>query len=606
LENILNLLKKKLKITFKKIFKVIYFFYIMKKGILIFIIILTLPYVLSLSVSLSSPVVEESDVTLKCTVTDSGSEGITQLDLYNDISGTYSLNQTNTSAVSSGSEFSFEKIIGLSDATYNWNCHATNSSSDIFTASSNSSFTISSSNNAPGIEAIGAITINEDTPFSIILSNNISDDSTSDTNLKFTYTNGNPSIVDVSIDNSTNNLSFSPILNKNGESSINVIVWDSELAQNSSSFTLTITPINDEPTNKTSEIEDQSWFKNRNREINLKDYFIDPDGDSLTYSASQPSKINIIIDNSTGEATLTPNKDYVGNQTTTFTAYDSNFSSFTSNTINLIVKDVTGLNNAPTIDTKTPSSLTLELKPGEEQLFSITKSDIEGDTLTVRWYLGSQLVSEENSYKFSSNNLGTYTIEVVVSDGTLTDSVEWLVSTREEFDQNETNFTVTTTKKAVCGNNVVDAGESCSSCPQDVTCNKGEVCIKNRCTSEKKSNTTIIIIVVSIIVLIGIATAFYLYKKKQQDLGLEDEDKKTPKKELAPAADLEDFYKEPKQQPKVALKKPRSHRKVNKALIRTFIRESLKRGHSKEKIKSNLLKTGWKEQEVDLELNKLK
>ena len=580
----------------------------MKKWIFVLItIILTLPYVLSLSVTLSSPVVEGSNVTLKCTVTDSVSEGIIQLNLYNDISGTYSLNQTNTSAVSSGAEFSFEKIIGLNDATYNWNCHATNSSSDVSTASSNSSFTISASNNAPGFESIGAVTIDEDTPFSIILSNNISDDSTSDTNLKFTYTNGNPSIVDVSIDNSTNNLSFSPILNKNGESSINVIVWDSELSQNSSSFTLTITSINDVPTNKTNKIEDQSWFKNRNREINLKDYFTDVDGDSLTYISSKPSNFNIAIDNSTGEATLTPNKDYVGNQTITFTAYDSNFSSFTSNGINLIVKEVTGLNNAPTIDTKSPSSLTLELELGEEHTFSITKSDIEGDSLTVKWYLGSQLVSEEDSYKFSSNNIGTYTLEVIVSDGTLTDSIEWLVSTREKSDQNETNFTITTTKKVVCGDDNIGAGESCSSCPQDVVCNQGEVCKNDRCTLEKKSNNLIIIIiVVSIVVLIGISTAFYLYKKKQQDLGLENKEKIAPKKELAPAADLEDFYQEAKQQPKVELKKPRSHRKVNKALIRTFIRESLKRGHSKAKIKSNLLKTGWKEQEVDLELNKLK
>ena len=570
----------------------------MKERILLFIlIILTIPNVLALSISLSSPVSEGNNVTLKCTVTDSISEGISKLELWHDVTGIFSLNQTNTTEVSSGVEYSFDKLISLNDGTYNWNCNAFNLSNSEFTASSNSTFTIST-DNPPSISSIGNIAIDEDAPFSIILTDNISDDKTSKTDLSFTFTNSNPSIMEILIDNATNNLSFFPILNQNGQSTINIIVWDSSLNQASNEFILTINSINDPPVNKTNSLGDESWFKNKNIQVDLTEYFTDPDEDILTYSASEPEYINITIDNSTGIATLTPKTDFVGSATAYFIAYDSN-SSFTSNTINLTVKDTTTLNNAPNIDSYTPLSLNLDIIVDTQQAFSITKSDPENDNLTVKWFLDGQLVSQEDNYTMNSNLIRTHKLEVVVSDGALTDSIEWLINVKESLEQNET-FNPTLTKQSLCGNNNVDAGENCGNCPNDVVCEENEMCINNKCTLEKKSSNTIVIIIVLVIVLLlGAVTAFYLYKKKQQELGFEVRVRETPKKELAPPVDLEDFYKEPNVKPQVVLKKPKNYKRVNIAILRTYIGESLQRGHSKEKIKSNLLKTGWKEQDIN-------
>ncbi len=570
----------------------------MKKKVLLVFLILVLPYVLALDVSLTSSLLG-SNVTLKCTVTDSISEGISKLELWHNITGTFSLNQTNTSEVISATEYSFKKLIGLNDGTYTWNCKAFNASNSDFDASSNGTFTISI-DNPPSISPIGNIAINEDTPFSIILTDNVSDDKTSKADLKFTFANSNPSIVDILIDNSTNNLSFFPILNQNGQSTINIIVWDSSLNQASDEFVLTINAINDPPTNKTSALEDQSWFKNKENEIELTAYFTDPDNDVLTYSSSTPEHINVTIDNSTGTATLISETDWIGNSSIYFIAHD-NSSNFTSNTVSLTVKDITKLNSAPNIDSYTPTSLTIDLEINTLQTFIITKSDPDNDNLTVKWYLNNQLANEGDNYIFSSANVGTYPLEVVVSDGALRDSVEWIINTKEPL-ENATEFKPIITKQPVCGNNIVDANETCSSCPQDVICREGEVCINNRCTLQKKSNITVILIVISIVLLLGVVVAFYFYKKKQRELGLNLEIKEIPKKELAPPVDIEDFYKEPEVKPKVILKKPRDHRRVNTVLLRTYIRESLERGHSKERIKSNLLKTGWNEQDIDLVL----
>ncbi|MBI2668091.1 hypothetical protein HYX17_04985 [Candidatus Woesearchaeota archaeon] len=576
----------------------------MKKGIFILILfIITIPYALSLDVTLSSPVLEGNNVTLKCTVTYSISEGINKLDLWNDVTGTFSLNQSNLSEITSGVEYSFEKLIGLSDNTYSWNCNAFNSSDSEFMASSNSSFTISS-NNPPSISPIGSITIDEDIPFSIILSDNVSDDNTLDSDLKFTFTNSNPSILDITIENSTNNLSFFPILNKNGQSTINITVWDSSLNQNSDEFILTISSVNDAPTNKTNALDDLSWLKNKNESIDLTDYFTDPDGDSLTYYSSNPAHVNIIIDNSTGTAILVPETDFIGEANVYFIAYD-NDSNFTSNTINLTIRDSAKLNSAPKIDSYNPATLTLDLEKDIQQSFSITKSDAENDNLTVRWYLNSKLVSQEDSYTFSSNDLKTHNLEVVVSDGSLTDSVEWLVNIKEKFEQS--NFTPVITKEEKCGNNIVDVGENCASCPNDVVCKEDEICINQKCTIEKESNIAVILIVISIILLLAIIIAFYLHKKKQHELGLtEPRLNETQKMKLVPPADIEDFYKEPKIKPQIEVKKQKDRKRTNIVILRAYMKQAFQRGYSKEAIKKNLLKTGWKEQDIDLVLNEFK
>ena len=158
----------------------------------------------------------------------------------------------------------------------------------------------------------------------------------------------------------------------------------------------------------------------------------------------------------------------------------------------------------------------------------------------------------------------------------------------------------------LCGNGIVDGGENCAVCPQDVVCKAGEICVNDKCTSQKSSNYVVVVIAVIVVLLIGISIAFYIYKKKQQELGLENIAKEMSQNKSPEIPKPEDFYKEPEIKPQVKASKVDETRKVNKSLLRTYVKEATYRGHSKERIKENLLSTGWKEQDIDDALKEIR
>jgi outer membrane protein assembly factor BamB len=89
---------------------------------------------------------------------------------------------------------------------------------------------------------------------------------------------------------------------------------------------------------------------------------------------------------------------------------------------------ITISNSLPTIDSYYPL-INPAIFEGETQQFSITKSDIDLDTLTIKWYLNGTKVSEaSDSFSYLSNfqSAGIYNITAVVSDGTGQTKHEWL------------------------------------------------------------------------------------------------------------------------------------------------------------------------------------
>ena len=72
----------------------------------------------------------------------------------------------------------------------------------------------------------------------------------------------------------------------------------------------------------------------------LDDYFMDPDGEELTYTYSGITNIDVSIDNITHIITYTPNANFYGNRTIRFYAHDSHNGNAESNIIYLFVIDV--------------------------------------------------------------------------------------------------------------------------------------------------------------------------------------------------------------------------------------------------------------------------
>ena len=72
----------------------------------------------------------------------------------------------------------------------------------------------------------------------------------------------------------------------------------------------------------------------------LDDYFMDPDGETLTYTSSGIANIKVSINNVTYVVTYTPNANFYGNMTVKFYAYDPHNAEAESNIVYLFIIDV--------------------------------------------------------------------------------------------------------------------------------------------------------------------------------------------------------------------------------------------------------------------------
>ncbi len=149
----------------------------------------------------------------------------------------------------------------------------------------------------------------------------------------------------------------------------------------------------------------------------------DPDSDSPLYT-DNTSLFTIGL--STGVINFTPGQAEVGTHNVRITVSDGLGGSDYED----IVVVVTNVNNAPTIDSFTPTDLTPSIAEAATQVFSVTTSDLDATTPNVRWLLDGELVSLTSSYSFSKGYLGagTYTLAVYVDDGNDEVTKTWTIT----------------------------------------------------------------------------------------------------------------------------------------------------------------------------------
>ncbi|SVE24422.1 uncharacterized protein METZ01_LOCUS477276, partial [marine metagenome] len=226
-------------------------------------------------------------------------------------------------------------------------------------ASGSGSFTLTVTpvNDAPVIGALDNQSIDEDTSLTVELS--ASDIDSND--LTFSATNGDS---EISINGST--LTITPPANYNGSDDVTVTVTDGDLSD-STTFTLTVSPVNDAPT--LDDLADASVAEDSSYTLELSG--ADIDGDALTFLASVDANGSVDVDGST--LTVTPTADYNGDITVNVIASDGQGSGSGSFTLT-----VTPVNDAPVIgalDNQTideDTSLTVEL----------SATDIDSNDLT--------------------------------------------------------------------------------------------------------------------------------------------------------------------------------------------------------------------------------
>lgn len=301
----------------------------MKRGVFIIIFLVLLAgFSYALTVTLSEPTSGQTftsaDVTFKCQV----NENVSSLKLYHNIT-VWQENQTNTTEIIPGSDYSFTAINGITNGDYQYNCLA----NDTDFASSNFTFTISASTNtAPFYSIIPDLIWPEDTVNNTLNLNSYFTDPEGD-NLVY-YLSDAPNIK-VNIDNSSGIVTVTPNGNYSGSFIASFTASDGSLTNTSNNLLFNITPVNDAPYLITA-IPNQSWTYGNGLRIDLTEFFGDVDNSDLTYTAPNLTNFDITIGND-NTAVINASSNLVASETVVFTANDSLLTK-DSNIVNLSVK----------------------------------------------------------------------------------------------------------------------------------------------------------------------------------------------------------------------------------------------------------------------------
>jgi len=341
--------------------------------------------------------------------------------------------------------------------------------------------------------------------------------------------------------------------------------------------------------------------KNENITLNMSEYFTDADGDSLTYSVSDETNIEIEITNEMIQ--FIPMAGWSGEKIIDITADDG---SETSSIENIVLKvidtdaiDWDGLGNNFKITNISPIETPYSMTDSNPETFTVTTNDVNA---TFQWALGGEDLpgAISSSYIMNSAVVGTGTLSVLVtySDQT-TETQSWTLNivAEEQVVQKQ----IEEVPEPVCGNKVREEGEDCSSCPADVACGPGFECQEKTCVKSSKQFVGILIglVVGTIILIIG---AIYIFRFIKSSVEPDEENKIKPLTEVEkPIPDKPTSISEIKTQEKPVLINVEQHKLVDSKpdpLLMEFINKMRAKGKTDEEIKIKLKASGWSEAQI--------
>ena len=233
--------------------------------------------------------------------------------------------------------------------------------------------------------------------------------------------NGTVTITDAS----TGAYTYTPDADYNGADSFTFTANDGAGNSNAATISITINPVNDTPVASDDSISTQE-------DVPVSDNLAasDVDGDALTYAVvTQPTNGTLTItDASTGAYTYTPNADYNGTDSFTFTANDG---SVTSNVATVTV-NVVAANDAPVAMNESATTDEDTALTG-----TLSASDPDGDALT--YSVAMQPANGTVTITDASTGAYTYTPN---ADYNGTDSFTFVANDGID-DSNEASVTIT-------------------------------------------------------------------------------------------------------------------------------------------------------------------
>lgn len=320
--------------------------------------------------------------------------------------------------------------------------------------------TINPVNDPPTLNAISAISINEDAPLQTVSLSGITAGPANEIqNLTVTAASSNPSFipnptVTYTSPNTTGSLSFAPVANLFGSASISVTVNDNSGSNNlvSQTFVVTVNPVNDPPT--LDPIANVSLNENAGLQtVNLTGITYGPANENqsiiLTASSSNPGlipspAINYTSPASTGTLTFTPTANSNGMATITVTANDAQPSN------NIVTRSFTiTVNGAPRISSIPTQTIDEDTTAGPIS-FTVQSSTMPASNLLVT-------ASSSNTNLVPNQNL--------VLSGTSTNRTLTMAPAANLFGNATITLTVTDTNGAAASTTFLLAVNSVNDAP---------------------------------------------------------------------------------------------------------------------------------------------
>jgi hypothetical protein len=289
------------------------------------------------------------------------------------------------------------------------------SGSDNATDSGTFTLTVTPVNDAPIIADISSQSTPEETAVDVALSAADIDED----DLTYIAVSDTSAVV-VSVTGST--LTLTPGTDFIGDAQITVTVSDGSL-EDSSSFTLTITPVNDAPV--LAGISDQEITEDGGLVIVLSAE--DIDGDALSYSAeSADANVTVLVSNDS--LYMTPSADWNGSSVITVTVDDGSGEDNATDT-GTFTLTVTPVNDAPII-----ADISAQSTPEETAIdVALAASDIDEDALTYSAMSDTSAVVVSITGSIltltpGTDFIGDAQITVTVTDGSLEDSGSFVLT----------------------------------------------------------------------------------------------------------------------------------------------------------------------------------
>ncbi|MBS3098110.1 right-handed parallel beta-helix repeat-containing protein [Candidatus Woesearchaeota archaeon] len=230
-----------------------------------------------------------------------------------------------------------------------------------------------------------------------------------------------------------------------------------------------------------SPLSDVTFFEDQyNDTVNLSKYVTDEDSPAeltwtVTGNSSSTVRVNI-LSNSRINLTSAPNynNELAGGINITFTVTDTD-GLIDNDTVLVIVKK---LNDPPNITWYTPENLVVFVPVNDELQFNHTSEDIDSPTLYYNWSLDgtTQSTSQAWLYQPTMADTGDHIVNLTVTDGELTDSIQWNITVYITYCNGNYNATMT---QWIINSNVLCQNETIPFAANLIVQNNGNLTFRN-------------------------------------------------------------------------------------------------------------------------------